>query len=73
MGRGYRSRAGEGQEDAVQTFAVVLLQGQNVEVFQSIVQIQRECLKEGVGVFSSLDSAIKSISKLITYYQNKEE
>jgi len=54
-------------------FAVVLLQGQNVEVFQSIVQIQRECLKEGVGVFSSLDSAIKSISKLITYYQNKEE
>ena len=54
-------------------FAVVFLQGQNVDVFQSILQIQRECLKEGVGCFPSLDSAIKAISKLITYYQNRDE
>lgn len=54
-------------------FAVVFLQGQNVEVFQSILQIQRECLKEGVGCFPGLDAAIKAVSKLITYYQNRED
>ncbi len=54
-------------------FAVVFLQGQNVEVFQSILQIQRECLKEGVGCFPGLEAAIKSISKLMTYYQNRED
>jgi acyl-CoA synthetase (NDP forming) len=54
-------------------FAVVFLQGQNVDVFQSILQIQRECLKEGVACFSSLDAAIKATSKLITYYQNRDE
>ena len=54
-------------------FAVVFLQGQNVDVFRSILQIQRECLKEGVACFSSLDAAIKAISKLITYYQNRDE
>jgi len=54
-------------------FAVVFLQGQNVDVFQAILQIQRECLKEGVGCFPSLDSAIKAISKLITYYQGRDD
>ncbi len=54
-------------------FAVVFLQGQNADVFRSILQIQRECLKEGVACFSSLDVAIKAISKLITYYQNRDE
>ena len=50
--------------------AVVFLPGQSVEVFESIIQIQRKCLKEGVACFSSLDSAIKAVSKLITYYEN---
>ena len=54
-------------------FVAVFLQGQNVEVFQSILQIQRECLKEGIGCFGSMDAAIRAVGKLITYYQNKED
>ena len=50
--------------------AVAFLPGQSVEVFESVIEIQRKCLKEGVACFSGLDSAVKAISKLITYYEN---
>jgi len=30
-------------------------------------------LREGVGCFPSLEAAIKAISKLITYFQNRED
>lgn len=53
--------------------AVVFLQGQSADIFQSIIHIQHECLKEGVACFSSLDAAIKAISKLITYYQTRDD
>ena len=63
----------EAKKTLSKPFSVVFLQGQNVDVFRSILEIQRECLKEGVGCFPSLDAAIKAISKLITYYQNRDE
>jgi acyl-CoA synthetase (NDP forming) len=62
----------EAKRTLAKPFAVVFLQGQNVDVFQSILQIQRECLKEGIGCFPSLDAAVRAISKLVTYYQNRD-
>ncbi len=54
-------------------FAVVFLPGLSVQIFESILQIQRKCLEEGVACFSSLDIAIKAISKLITYYESRDD
>jgi acetyltransferase len=63
----------EAKKMLAKPLAVVFLQGQDVEVFQSVNQIQRDCLKEGIGCFPSLDVAIRAVTKLITYYQNKND
>jgi acyl-CoA synthetase (NDP forming) len=62
----------EAKKTLSKPFAVVFLQGQNIEVFKSIVKFQHECLKEGIACFPSLEVAIKAVSKLITYYQNRD-
>jgi acyl-CoA synthetase (NDP forming) len=54
-------------------FALVFLAAQSVEVFESILRIQRKCMEEGIACFSSLDATIKAVSKLITYYQNRDD
>jgi len=54
-------------------FVLVFLAAQSVEVFESILRIQRKCMEEGIACFSSLDAAIKAVSKLITYYQNRDD
>ena len=52
-------------------FAVVFLAAQSLEVFESILQLQTMCMEEGIACFSSLDAAVKAISKSITYYQTR--
>lgn len=63
----------EAKKSLAKPFAVVFLPGQSVQIFESILQIQRKCLEEGVACFSSLDIAIKAISKLITYYESRDD
>jgi acyl-CoA synthetase (NDP forming) len=53
-------------------FAVVLLTGPNAAVFEAIMDMQRQCLEQGIACFASLDAAIKAIYKLMAYYENKE-
>jgi len=52
-------------------FTVVFLPGQNVEVFESVLQIQRQCVKEGIGCFRDLEASIRAVGKLVTYYENR--
>ena len=54
-------------------FVVVFLAAQSGEVFETILRIQRKCMEEGIACFSSMDAAIKAISKSITYYQNRND
>ena len=53
-------------------FAVVFLPGQSVEVFETILQIQRQCLGEGIACFPTLEAAVKVIRKLIACPPNRE-
>jgi len=50
---------------------VVFLPGRDRDIFKSIVQIQDKCQEAGIPCFSSLDVAVKTVSKLITYYEFK--
>jgi hypothetical protein len=36
------------------------------------MDMQRQCLEQGIACFASLDAAIKAIYKLMAYYENKE-
>jgi acyl-CoA synthetase (NDP forming) len=54
-------------------FAVVFFAAQSGEVFETILRIQRTCMEAGIACFSSMDAAIKAISKSITYYQNRND
>lgn len=51
--------------------AVAFLAGQNVEVFEGSLAIQRRCQAAGLACFPTLDVAIRAISKAITYYEFK--
>jgi len=53
--------------------AMMLLPGQNVEVFEGNLEIQRRLQKAGVACFSSLDVGIRAVSKLIAYYEFKDK
>ncbi len=52
--------------------AVVFLPAQSAEVFKSILQIEAKCMKERIACFSTMEAAIKAVSKLIAYYQRIE-
>ena len=52
---------------------MMLLPGQNVEVFEGNMEIQRRLQKAGIACFSSLDSGIRAVSKLIAYYEFKDK
>ena len=54
-------------------FVVVFLAAQSGEVFETILHIQSTCTREGIACFSSMDSAIKALSKTIRYYQNSND
>jgi len=48
---------------------VSFLPGRDVKVFESVIQIQDRCQEAGIACFTSLDTAIKAVSKLITHYE----
>jgi acyl-CoA synthetase (NDP forming) len=47
---------------------LTFLQVRDPKIFESIIQIQDRCQDEGIACFLSLDIAIKTIGKLIAYY-----
>jgi acyl-CoA synthetase (NDP forming) len=49
------------------------LPGQNTEVLEGTLEIQRRCQKAGVACFPSLEVAVKAISKLVTYCEFKDK
>jgi len=53
--------------------AATFLSGQNLEVFEGSLEIQRRCQKAGLACFPALDVAIRAISKLITYHEFRYE
>jgi acyl-CoA synthetase (NDP forming) len=59
----------EARKTVSKPFAVVLLPGTSVDVYKSSLQIQHTCQKEGIACFTSMDAAIRAVSKLITYYE----
>jgi hypothetical protein len=50
---------------------VAFLPARDPKVFESIIEIQDRCQREGIPCFSSLDSAIKALGKLVSYYEFK--
>jgi len=59
------------KKEVSKPFAAVLLSGQSGEVLETILSIQRTCAREGIVCFSTMDAAVKALSKTITYYQNR--
>lgn len=50
-------------------FAVVILPGHDIQVFEATLRIQQKCQEAGIACFPTLDAAIKAIGKLVTYYE----
>ena len=59
----------EAAKNSVKPLVVTFMPGRSVKIFESIVQIQDRCQEGGIACFSSLDSAIKAVSKLVRYYE----
>lgn len=49
--------------------AVVFLPGLNAEVFETVIEVQRELYEHGIACFSSMDTAIKAIGKMADYLE----
>jgi acyl-CoA synthetase (NDP forming) len=59
----------EARKTVSKPFALVLLPGTSVDVYTSTLQILHACQKEGISCFTSMDAAIRAVSKLITHYE----
>lgn len=51
-------------------FIISFMPGRDVKVFESIIQIQNRLQAAGIPCFSSLEVAIKAVSKLVRYYES---
>jgi hypothetical protein len=45
--------------------------GDTMNTIQPVLRAHNKCLKEGVAVFSEIEIAIRSISRLIQYHENR--
>jgi len=50
-------------------FCVVILQGPSIEVFEIIFELQQKCQKDKIACFTSMDTAIRAVSKIAAYYE----
>jgi acyl-CoA synthetase (NDP forming) len=61
----------EANKNINKPLAAAILTGNDVQVFEASLNIQRKCQEAGIACFLTLDAAVKAISKLATYYEQK--
>ena len=61
----------EANKSISKPLAAAILSGNDVQVFEASLNIQRKCQEAGISCFLTLDAAVKAISKLATYYEYK--
>jgi acyl-CoA synthetase (NDP forming) len=61
----------EANKNISKPLAVAILSGNDVQVFEASLNIQRKCQEAGIACFLTLDAAVKAIGKLATYYERK--
>ena len=61
----------EANKSIAKPLAAAILTGNDVQVFEASLNIQRKCQEAGIACFLTLDAAVRAISKLATYYEYK--
>jgi acyl-CoA synthetase (NDP forming) len=61
----------EANKSISKPLAAAILTGNDVQVFEASLSIQRKCQEAGIACFLTLDAAVRAISKLATYYEYK--
>jgi len=50
-------------------FCFVILQGPSIEIFKVTLELQKKCQKENIASFTSMGSAIRTVSKIVAYHE----